>query len=169
MVDIFPLAIGRKEYFEKTSAKVSLVGKGWHQVQVSFNQFNYDQTVRAFWRFIDKIRFIYNYLSEQQAGEICGKGYSNTEVRSISVNSQIYSKAGNVGERITYEVVIENLLDGKQVITVSKDRYGKESMKTVIEQDVLLLEPNIVAKVSVVVEIDDQIAPGGFEIQKFKF
>jgi hypothetical protein len=42
-------------------------------------------------------------------------------------------------------------------------------MKTVIEKDVLLLEPNSVAKVSVVVEIGDQIAPGGFEIQKFKF
>lgn len=167
--DIFPLSIGRKEYFEKTSANVSLVGKGWHHVQVAFDQFNYDHAVRAFWRFIDKIRFSYKYVSQQQVGEILVKNLRLQKIGHFSLSSPLYSKAGKVGDRITYEIEIENLLDKEQMIKVTQERYGIESMKTVIEPDVILVKPKSVEKTSILVEISEQIAPGGYEIQKLKF
>jgi hypothetical protein len=165
-VDIFPLSIGRKEFIEKTSAKVSLQGKGWKQVQIAFSQFDYLKAVGAFWSFISGIELCYKFLSEKQTGTVLLKNIRLQKAGTVSVSSSVYSRAGRAGEYVTYEIEIENLVNEAQMVTVSQDLYGKESMKSTIEPHLFCLQPYEITKCKFTVEINEQIAPGGFETQK---
>ncbi|MCK0473676.1 heparinase II/III family protein [Halalkalibacter sp. APA_J-10(15)] len=164
-VTAYPVKIGRPEYVEQTSANVIVAGKGWKTIEINFSQFDTNEVASAFWRFIGEVSLEARFLSGEQEGEIFFKNCRLKHSGPIDLQSEQDSLAGKTGKIVCYHFTVTNESNVTQAVSLFLEKYGWESVETKLHPHYIVLEPGERQHGTLEVEINEQIAPGGFEVQ----
>jgi hypothetical protein len=167
---VYPLKIGRPEYIPVTMAKSVVTGRGWTEVELAFEQFDYLHVTPAFWRLVKKVGITAS-LREPDGGTKSAVPHAEISIRAlrlkalgtIELKAEFMSKAAEPGETVHYDLLVRNVSEERQAVALAVGRYGFESMGARIEPDMLVLEPGQSGMVCVTADVHDGVAPGGYE------
>lgn len=172
-VQVYPLEIGRPEYIEKTTAKVTVAGQGLHKIEIGFAQFDHMQLTGAFWRFIHKLSISVRRLDELSSDEGSLNKSSTDEIQLGDVRLQqkgimdfsapMLSKVGEPGETVSYDLQVANQTKDTQAVSLGIECYGFESIEATLEPQQFVLNPGETRSIRLDALIHDRIAPGGYE------
>ncbi|MDQ8197855.1 hypothetical protein QEH56_06840 [Pelagicoccus enzymogenes] len=159
---IYPLRIGRPDYVESLSSKLTVQGEGWQTVVFSLRDFDYLSHQGTFWKYIQKV-------SLSAAGEADSILISQPRLKKskqVAISAAVRSKPAKVGETVFYELLLENETAGARNVTLVLENTGYEACLTELSQTKLLLEPWESHRVELSVEMNELVAPGGRERRK---
>ncbi len=160
---VYPLMIGRPEYIECTTAKVTVAGAGWRTVEVSFDQFDAMRMTRAFWRFIHRVGVTARYIDgDCRAALRVGRIRLKKQGR-IGLSAPLLSQSAEAGETVGYKLYVENETIETQAVFLGWERYGFESMEARLQPEHIMLGPGEKKEAVLEVRVHDGIAPGGYE------
>lgn len=151
---------------QEARAVAKLSGKGRHHVAMPISHFDVERIQPGMWQFVKRLE-----LSIKTKAEGAGTSVSIREIcivrhAIIHLSCPDKSMPGPIGEKVVYPLTIENLSDNDQLVTLSFQSTGEEMMPVEIEPAVLQLQPGQTAACNISVKVTDDIAIGGFEIQR---
>ncbi|MFG6327155.1 MAG: heparinase II/III family protein [Lachnospiraceae bacterium] len=162
-VTLYPLHIGRPEFFPCVRGRTAVTGRGNHFVDISLEQFDFKQMVRAFLNYLDSVS-----VKLIKGGPVAVKGIEADTAGSFEARALITSKAGNAGEWVEYPVILTNKSAGKKIINICQSLYGKECLPTEYIPYVVLNGGGS-SQYSVKVRVTEDIPAGGLESSRFLF
>lgn len=164
-VDFLPLKIARPEFFPKTSAKASVCGEGWHHVEIAFSQFDFNQMVSAFLKYVSSIQLhccssdnTYNNAEELAIKNICLKKIGN-----FHMYSDLLSKAGIPLVPVNYNIVLDNETDDMMKVRLYQEKYGRETI-SLSYPEIVMLPPFSKKHIEIEAVIPQNIPAGGYEM-----
>lgn len=169
---LVPLPIGRPEFIDRTSARI-LVPPGETRAEILFSQFDYRRLTGAHLKYISSVEIMVlaGEIGEE-SGEENGEenGEETVAVENIvlcrsgdfHVTAEVYSLAGEAGERLGYRLWAENEKDSPCYVTVGTEVYGRETVPYEYP-DHLVLAPGERRLVEVSAIVPEELAEGGWE------
>ncbi len=174
-VTLYPLKIGRPEFYPWTRASVLARVQGETRVQVSVKQFDVKQMADAGFRYISAIEIRGKSRGSGEEADIRLSGPEFLHKGSLAVRVDRDSRAGEAGETLRYRLEMQNESDRERAVTVTQMFYGRESMICRIGGETAdgsaalwhcMLPGGGRLEVPVEVLIHDNIPPGGMEMQR---
>jgi hypothetical protein len=164
-LDIVPRRVngGSEDVVDTFSSKLSLVGKGWHTVTVPFDAFDFQRRVVL----LETIK-TFRLKAETADGSKTKVKLENPHIVKadvVSLESKIRSISAKGGEVVTYELELSNCTDQEQLVDLSYQSRGRETMTTEIVPAELVLAPGESKTCQVKVTVSPRVAPGGHEKQ----
>jgi hypothetical protein len=159
---IFPLAIGRPDYVESLSSKATVQGRGWQKVVFSLRDFDYLTHQGTFWKHIQGLEL-----------SVAGKAKSILisqprlkKSKAVALSAPIQSKPVKVGESAVYELRVENESSKVRNVAVLLESTAYEACPAELSDTQLSLQPWENKTISLSVQMNDLVAPGGREERK---
>lgn len=166
VVTVFPLKIGRPDYLESLSSKVRVQGGGWQKVMMPLREFDYKHHQGTFWRVVKRVAIAGSFLDGQAAGEVLlGQPRIKTS-KAVSLSSPVKSRPVKPGETAVYDLFVENESGESRQITLLLEETAWEACPATLSETQLVLAPWERKQVSLRVEMNDRVAPGGRESRK---
>lgn len=159
---VYPLAVGRPDYVDSLSSNCTVQGEGWQTVVFSLRDFDYLRHQGTFWKHIQGV-------SLSTAGEADSVLISQPHLKKskmVSISAAVKSKPGKAGETVTYDLLLENESSQKRNVALVLENTGWEACPTELSETTLSLEPWEHKTVSLSVEMNKLVAPGGREARK---
>lgn len=160
---LYPLHIARPEFFPSIKGHTAVKGKGIHQVEIPFEQFEFRQMVRAFLNYLDSIA-----VRLVSGGSVLLKSVKADSMGDFAVHIEESSKAGEAGDEIAYEFVLSNLSCKQRVVNIHQSLYGKECL-TAEYAPFVVMEAGEHRDYTVKVKMTEDIPAGGMEKSCFLF
>lgn len=162
-VTLYPLCIGRPEFFPSISGIVAVAGKGKHFIDIPFEQFEFRQMTRAFLNYLDSIsvRLI-------RGGPMILKSIESDTMGDFTVCADEISKTGDTEEWVKYSLFLYNKTDRERVINIHQSKYGRECLPVEYEH-YTTLSAYEKKEYIIKVKITEDIPAGGLEKSSFLF
>lgn len=160
---LYPLSIARPEFFPSVKGRIVLKGKGLHQAEIPFEQFEFRQMVRAFLTYLDGIS-----VRLVSGGTVLLKGVQADRMGDFAVQVNGRSKAGEAGDEITYTFTLSNASSKQRIVNIRQSMYGKECIPVEYEP-FAVLEAYETRDYLVKVRMTEDIPAGGLERSTFLF
>ena len=162
-VTLYPLHIGRPEFFPSTRAKAAVWGKGNHRVDILFGQFDFRQMVRAFLKYLDSIS-----VKLVEGVPIMLKGVEAAVMGDFIVQASVTSRAGKAEEWVEYPLLLSNRSFERKVVNIQQSLYGRECLPAEYEP-YIILNAGESREYVVKIQVTGDILPGGLEESTFLF
>lgn len=162
-VTLYPLHIGRPEFFPCVFGVVAVAGKGKHFVDIPFEQFEFWQMTRAFLNYLDSIS-----VRLVRGGAIILKSIESDTMGDFTVCTDETSKAGDTEEWVKYSLFLYNKVDRERVINIHQSKYGRECLPVEYEH-YITLSAYEKKEYIIKVKITEDIPAGGLEKSSFLF
>lgn len=162
-VVLYPLRIARPEFFPCVKSKVAIAGKGQHQLEIPFEQFDYRQMVGAFLQYVDGIS-----VKLLHGGPILVRELWADTVGDLDVLVKKDSFVGETGDCAIYSMFLINKTDRQRVVNICQSRYGRECLEVEYES-YMVLDPFESREYYVRVMLAEDLVAGGVEKSSFLF
>ena len=162
-IRLYPLRIARPEFFPSAKGSVAVMGKGVHFVDISLEQFDFRQMVRAFLNYLDGVS-----VKLINGGSVILKGIEADTTGSFAVQTPKTSKAGDTGEWVEYPVTLVNKSSRQKIINIHQSLYGRECLPTEYPPYVML-DAGESKEYNVKIKVTEDIPAGGLEKSIFFF
>lgn len=162
-VALYPLPIGRPEFFPSAGGRTAVAGKGGHLVEIPFEIFDFRQMVRAFLKYVDSVSVRLVWGVPCVLKEIAADTSGGFTVRAAGT-----SRAGSAGEWVEYPLELVNRSAGERMVNIRQSLYGKECLPTEYAPWVML-KAGERREYKVRVKVTEEIPAGGLERSTFLF
>lgn len=162
-VTLYPLSIGRPEFFPGVRGRIAVAGKGVHPAEIPFEQFDFRQMAGAFLKYVDgvSVRLVQGVALILK--EIAADTMGDFAVRTFGA-----ARAGNAGEWVEYPLELVNKGAGKKMVNIRQSLYGKECLPAEYVPWVML-DAGEKKDYKIRVKITEDIPAGGLERSTFVF
>ncbi len=157
-VTLYPLKIGRPDYQASVSSSIRLKGAGWQQVLLPLRDFDFKHHQGAFWRVIKGVSIDCACRGEVLIGQPRIK-----TGKAVSLTSAVKSKPVEPGETAVYDLVVENESGVPRQVALRVEESGWEACPATLSETQFELAPGERKTVSLSVEMNASVAPGGRE------
>ncbi len=157
---------GSEDVIDTFSSDFRVAGKGWHTVTVPFDSFNLQRRL-ALLETIKTFR-LKAALADGSKAKVKLENPRVVKADIVSLDSKIRSISAKGGETVTYTLELLNCTDEEQLIDLSYQSRGRETMTTEIIPAELSLAPGESTTCKVNVTVSPRVAPGGHEKQLIK-
>ncbi len=159
---IFPLDIGRPDYVDSLSSKLTVRGEGWQTVVFSLRDFDYLRHQGAFWKYIQKVRL--SAMGEADSVLISQPRLKKS--KQVAISAAVKSKPAKVGGTASYELLLENESAQERNVSLILEKTGYEACPAELSETELRLGPWESQTLELSVLMNDLVAPGGRELRK---
>ncbi|VGO11784.1 hypothetical protein PDESU_00330 [Pontiella desulfatans] len=159
---VLPLAVGRPDYVKSLAAKVTVQGEGWQKVVFSLSDFDYVRHQGAHWKHIQGLKISTSGISYPV---VIGQPRLKKS-RMVALDTPIKSKSAKAGETAVYELQLENESSTARNVSLVLEHTGWEACPATLSENELILQPWETKKVTLSVQMNDLVAPGGRELRK---
>jgi hypothetical protein len=160
---IVPLKVGRPDYVESLSSKMTIQGQGWQKVVFSLRDFDYLHHQGTFWKYIQGLSFSGSFADGSKDGTVLISQPRLMKGKVVSISAPVKSKPARVGETISYAFIVENESSKVRNVTVLLEDTAWEACPADLSDSQLVLQPWETKTLSLSVSMNDLVAPGGRE------
>ena len=155
----------RQDYLPGATTAVTLQGAGRHVVSLPWSQFDFPQAAPSFLHFIHDVRIratstngaARGTLMLAQPRAVCGE--------IIGLRAPVRGRAGEPGDEIAYEVLVENATDRPQAVALALQTRGWEALAATVTPSVVSVPAAGRATCAVRVVVSERLPRGGRERQ----
>jgi hypothetical protein len=158
-----PLLIGRPDYVASLTSQMVVKGRGWQKVLFSLRDFDYPRHQAHFWRYIKRVALSSSYLDGEDSGEILIGQMRLKKGKVLSLTSPVKSKPAAPGKSVEYSIRVENESAEERQVTVVLESTAWEACPASLSEKHLSLGPWESKEISLSVEMNTLVAPGGRE------
>lgn len=168
-VILYPLPSGRPEFMEEVTASIFLPPEGG-LLHIPFRMFSHSTLVCAHMKYISGIELRLENDNPEAAdpAELLIKCISLSKEGDFHATLPFPSKAGAAGEKLTWEVILENESEKTRYITAAERRNGRESIPLDYPSKIVLA-PMESLTVTVRAEVPDSLPENGFEARTLEW
>ena len=149
-----PLKIGRPDYMDALSSKMTVQGKGWHPVIFSLRDFDYIHHQGTFWKYIQRLT-----LSVSGGREpLLISQPRLKKSRAVALSAPVESKPAKAGETVSYKLQLENESAVPRQVTLLLEHTGWEACPAQLSETALTLQPGEARTVRLSVAMNEQVA-----------
>lgn len=159
-VTLRPLPSGRPEFIGQTDASVCLP-PGCTRACIPYSAFDYSELVSAHMKYISSMEMKLLPFGEDRAA-LSVRRIAFGEAGDFHIKVRAASQAGEAGERLEWQVSLENELDIPRYVTVTEKRGGRESLELTYPEQILL-QPGETKSVTICAQMTEQLPRGGYE------
>lgn len=123
---LYPLAIGRPEFINKTNASVFRIIDNEGIVEVPFSIFDYRHMAGAHLKYIDKLKISFSDNENKEIKDIQVMDMQFSKMGDFHVRIETTSRVGNAGDELIYSFVLINEAEHVSYVTIAKEWCGKE-------------------------------------------
>ncbi|MDQ8183465.1 hypothetical protein [Pelagicoccus sp. SDUM812005] len=156
---LYPLKVGRPDYVDSLSSKLTVQGSGWQTVVFSLRDFDYLRHQGTFWKYIQSV----SLSASGDADSILVSQPRLKKSKRVAISASVKSKPAKVGETVSYELLLENETGQTRNVTLSLENTGWEACPTELSATKLSLAPWESRSLEMTVEMNELVAPGGRE------
>lgn len=149
-----------------STAKLQLVGKGWHKVYIPWDLFDVDKGQKMATLFAVKY-FLLTVDSDDNANYQI-RNVNLTKGKTVFLDAEIQGKSSKSGTIVKYEFEVGNTTSKPQGIQLLLESVGWESMHASIKPSSLKLSPGEIQKCVLTVDIPSHLPNGIREKQVVK-
>ncbi|AWW32776.1 hypothetical protein DN752_22985 [Echinicola strongylocentroti] len=155
-----------KELNPVSTAKVNVLGEGWHKVYIPWDMFDIDAGQRLGTLYAIKHVSLSVNSNDRTTHQI--RNVTVQKGRATYLEGGIQGKSAKAGEKAIYRFEVGNSTDLPQAVTLRIETMGWESMKAKLSNNIIELAPGESKEMELSVYIPDHLPEGIREKQVIK-
>lgn len=146
-----------QEIIDTFTWRGSVCGSGTVTVTAALTDFDTYSCEESLWKYV---RFVEVNRPVKNLRAIRAK--------TVAATADCYSKPAEAGETVTYSVTLHNCTNQRQAVRLHRTENGWETLQSRMKPDKLVLKPEESAVCTIEVDMNERVAPGGYEQQTIR-